>query len=270
MRFWKLGRPFYDQGDYSDSFINGVLEHPFGLPGIECEVCRQTWGGSRVLPIECPDSLRKKKHFLERWPISNEQHEAVQAELRLELKIRGITAAEFRPGDDLQPCYFDVPSRPEADFLWPGLYGPVVSERVKVSFEDGGVKGVVFCPVTLRKVGTRRATSSPPIPTTGEPEDIINEVSLAKTHTGIDPYFEMLVLPDLGYPPGGKPKSVCRGCGREEIDRDSRRLVMTEEMWTGDAIFRLATTLYLIVTNDLKERIMRLRPANIAFTELAS
>jgi hypothetical protein len=120
----------------------------------------------------------------------------------------------------------------------------------------------------LRKVGTRRATLPPPVPSTGEPEDIIHEVPLSKTHTGIGPYFEMIVLRDSGYPPGAQPKSVCRCCGREEIDSNARRLVMTDEMWRGDAIFRLATTLYLMVTDDLRERIARLRPTNITFTEM--
>jgi hypothetical protein len=38
--------------DYRYSYINGSLEHRFGLPGVDCDVCGQTWGGSRVLPYE--------------------------------------------------------------------------------------------------------------------------------------------------------------------------------------------------------------------------
>jgi hypothetical protein len=32
MRFWRLEHPDYDN-DYTHSYVNGSLEHPFGLPG---------------------------------------------------------------------------------------------------------------------------------------------------------------------------------------------------------------------------------------------
>ena len=62
MQFWRLEAPEYDS-DYRQTYINGSLEHPFGLPGVRCDVCQQTWGGSRILPFECPASLRGHRNL---------------------------------------------------------------------------------------------------------------------------------------------------------------------------------------------------------------
>jgi hypothetical protein len=40
---------------------------------------------------------------------------------------------------------------------------------------------------------------------------------------------------------------------------------MQSEMWKGQAIFVLATTLYIIVTDDAKKAIEQLRPTNVVF-----
>ena len=61
-RFWKISWPDYES-DYRHSYINGGLDYPFGLPGIDCDVCGKTWGGSRILSYECPESLKSLEHF---------------------------------------------------------------------------------------------------------------------------------------------------------------------------------------------------------------
>jgi hypothetical protein len=38
-------------------------------------------------------------------------------------------------------------------------------------------------------------------------------------------------------------------------------------MWKGEKIFFLATTLYVIVTNELKELLERNNPTNVVFKE---
>jgi hypothetical protein len=44
---------------------------------------------------------------------------------------------------------------------------------------------------------------------------------------------------------------------------------MTDEIWRGDRVFYLATTLYIIVTNDIKETLTRIRPNNVNFIDPA-
>lgn len=106
------------------------------------------------------------------------------------------------------------------------------------------------------------------MPATGEPEDIIYEVPLLAENSRIGPYYEVVVLNTSGYPRGATPTSVCSACGREEINSKQRLLMMFDEMWNGHSIFLLSTTLYVIVTDQLKEILARLNPTNVAFTEI--
>jgi hypothetical protein len=264
MEFWRLTPPQYDS-DYHHSYINGSLEHPFGLPGVNCEVCGQTWGGIRILPFECPPALRKRKHLKEAWPIAREQHKTLQQKVRAELHKKGITVSELRPGDDFQPCYLDVPSSPRADFLWSGLGSVAVSQRVRDLFEKLRIHDAVFCEVILRKVGKRKATLPPPMPSTGEPEDVINEVPLLSRLDAVGLYYEMVLLTESAYPPGGEPVSLCSGCGRETIDYKKRKLVMLPSMWKGAEIFFLATTLHIVITARLRQSLQKLEVTNVEF-----
>lgn len=266
-KFWRLDHPDYNS-DYAHTFINGALDHPFSLPGVECAVCKETWGGSRILPYQCPESLQRRKEIKNPWPISLAEHKKLQAEALTALRSEGFEVDSLKPGDALQPCYLDAPSRPRADFLWSSIGSLVVSHRIKDLFEKHAIAKVAFAKVEMRKVGKREAKLPPPIPTSGEPEDLINEAPLLTDTSTIGPYYELIVLNESGYPPGGAPKSICSGCGRPDVDNKRRRIVMTPEMWKGDPIFFLSTTLYVIVTNDLKESLESNNPTNVVFKEI--
>ena len=269
MKFWRLEHPDYDS-DYQYSYINGSLEHPFGLPGVRCDACRQTWGGFRILPFELPVSLRGHKHLKERWPVSLEQHQAVQRDVQEEFRRVGIVVPSLAPGDDFQPCYLDIPSRPRADFIWGCLGSVVISERVRQLFYALRLVGVSCCPVTLRKVGQREARLQAPIPSTGEPEDIIDEVPLLSHTDSIEPYFELVIQSESGYAPGAEPLSVCAGCGRKKFPGSSARFAMVESMWKGADIFFLAGTLYIVVTEGVRQALLDMRATNVQFTALAA
>jgi len=184
------------------------------------------------------------------------------------LPIKGQPFAALRPGDDFQPCFLDVPSRPRADFLWPSLGSLVVSERIRNILVTCWPDDIVACPVGLRKIGKREAKLPPPIPVTGEPEDMISEVPLLADVSEIGSYFEILIQKESNYPPGGTPVRTCAGCGRPDVDNSTRELRMTPEMWKGDHVFFLATTLYVIITDAVREQLEGLRPTNVIFEEM--
>jgi hypothetical protein len=244
--------------------MNGSLEHPFGLPGICCDVCGATWGGVRVLPTECPPVFRQHKNVRERWPISRSKHENLQRELMSELGITGEPFVDLRPGDAFQPCFLDVPSRPRTGFIWPSLGTLVVTERIGDLLLRFAPNDIAICPVTLRKIGAGSAALEPPIPATCEPEEIIDDVPLLDDPMTAGPYFEVVIRHESGFPPGGIPKSVCSGCRRPEIGRN-RQLRMTDEMWNGQPIFIMATTCHIIVTDDFRQAIESLCPTNMVF-----
>jgi hypothetical protein len=266
MKFWRITHPEYEGGDYSHSYINGDLEHPFGLPGVVCDVCGETWGGSGYLPALCPKPLRRLKAMKEGWPIPRSDHEELQRKVMRALRIGGEPFVAVRPGDTLQPGFLSIPSRPEADFLWASIGTLVVSERINRLFLSACRRDVASFQLTVRKVGKRSARLPPISPRTGEPEDMLREVPTTSATSGIGRYFEILLKNESGYPAGSSPRDVCSGCKRETIGK-RRKLKMTRSMWTGSSIFYMATTLYIIVTDDLRKRIERMRPTNVLFEE---
>ena len=267
MIFWRIKNPDYES-DYKESYIHGSLEHPFGLPGVQCDVCSDTWGGSKILPFECPDSFRSNKNIVDTWPISLAKHESLQKDIMATLQINGDPFVELRPGDAFQPCFLDVSSRPRADFLWSSLGSLIVSERIKNALIDFCSDDISVCPVNLRKIGKREAKLTPPIPSTGEPEDIIGEVPILRDPSEIGPYFEILMLKESEYPPGSTPINICPGCKRPNVNYSTRELRMIPEMWKGDAIFFLATTMYIVISDELKGRLEHFHPTNVVFDEI--
>lgn len=266
-QFWKLTPPEYSS-DYDHSLINGSLEHPFGMPGVECSVCNQTSGGCRILSAACPPSLREKKEIKSGWPIPLENHKLLQELVRGELAKTGVKVDRLSPGDRFQPAYLDVPSLPHADFLWSSLGSVVVSQRVKEVLEQPYLNDVIFSEVTMRKVGRQEAKLPAPVPSTGEPEDLINELPLLETLDSVGRYYEMIILKDSCYPPSRTPKSICPGCRRPDVEVTTKTIEMTPEMWQGDSIFFLATTLYVIVTDQVKEMLENIGVTNIVFSEM--
>jgi hypothetical protein len=267
MKFWRVRSPEYDS-DYRHSYINGGLEHPFGLPGVICDVCGDTWGGSRILPFECPEQFRSHKNIIDGWPISVAEHIALQKDLMAVLPVKGESFVALCPGDDFQPCYLDVPSRPRADFLWSSCGALIVSERIKNTLVDCCPDDVAVCPVTLRKIGKREANLPPPMPSTGEPEDIINEVPIIRATSGIGPYFEVVVLKESGCPWDDISIDVCPVCRRPDLNCVSRNFRMVPKMWKGDSLFFLATTLHVIVTEEVRKRLAQHCPTNVVFEEV--
>ncbi len=267
MEFWLLTSPNY-KSDYEYEYINGSLEHPFGLPGVICDVCGATWGGGRVLPIDCPATLRDRELLHNRWPIGLTQYRNLQREVEEEFIKIGVSIGKLQPGDEFQPAYLDIPSKPQSDFLWSHLGTIVVSLRIRQVFEALNIQDVAFSEVKFRKVGANPPKLPPPMPSTGEPEDIIGEVPLLTRTDTINPYYELVILSKSGYPPGGQPLSICTGCGRETIDHNTRQLVMLPSMWTGTDIFFMATTLYIVITERVKRRLTEVRATNADYVKL--
>jgi hypothetical protein len=242
-RFWTISSPKY-KSDYKHSYINGDLDYPFGLPGIKCDVCGATWGGRRVLPYECPERLRSKKNLTERWPIARHEHTVLQQQVLAAISTEGVPFVDLRPGDTFKPCYLEVPSLPRADFLWSRGGVLVVSEPIKRLFLDMCGDDIDVCAITLCKIGKREAKLPPPMPRTGEPEDLINEVPLLSDMSSIGPYFQVVPRFESEYPRDHLPKGTCLGCRRVETEiiypwESAGRFRMTNDIWKGQSVFYL-------------------------------
>ena len=75
-------------------------------------------------------------------------------------------------------------------------------------------------------------------------------------------------MAESGPPPGVDRVLYCESCGRRSFDHERRQLVMLPEMWRGEQVFFLATTLWIVVTDAVKQVIDALRPTNVEFRSL--
>jgi len=269
MKFWQIEAPHYGS-DYKSLFINGLIEHPYNLPFVDCDSCGQRFLADHSLPYECPPAFRKK--FSNSEALTIEEFENITEPVRRAVQKIGLRKEVVQPRCFLLPSFLDIPSKPEADFLWPSSsFSPLVTERVRGKLESLKIREIAFAEVTLRKVGKKSPKLPAPIPSTGEPGDIIGEVSTTRFPKTGHTYFELCVYGRSGPPPGRELKSVCSTCGNKDFNwARSKELVMTESMWTGLDIFVLETTAIILVTDKLKQELQKLRPTNVEFVEFPS
>lgn len=263
-KFWRICAPEYES-DYDGTFVNGSLEHPYGLPGVRCGTCGETWGGSRVLAVACPAALRDVPELKEARPIPAQAHRQLRERVRAEILAERGHCPELLPGDEFQPSFLDVPSTPVADFLWASLGSLVVSDRVRPLFEQLGSETVSIEPVQPRRIGAAPPTLPAPVPESGEPDDLLTQI----THVASEPpsYFELVVAAESDLPHGVHRRPPCPACDRTKLE-GSRELRMYDDMERGDPLFVLATSLWHVVTDPLKRELERLDPSNVRFLPL--
>lgn len=273
MKFWQISAPNY-ASDYQDSNINGSVEHELTLPSVDCDLCMMSWGwsGLRSVPFGCPESQRSEMQTRDdHRNLFREEHRRLQQKVLELANVKGEPFIDIRPGYRFPPLFLDVPSRPRADFLWP-FGGLLVSGRVRDLLVDACRDDVAMFAVTLRKVGKRNAKLPAPIPISGEPEDIINEVPLLDDPSGVGPYYEVIPRHASNEPPGRIIESSCTACGRVKnkavYSSRPEPLRMTEATWKGHSIFYLGGTLHIVVTDKVKKALQSVRPSNLQLTEV--
>lgn len=254
MKFWRLHHPAY-QSATVERLLNGDLTHPHRLPGIKCGECGHTWSGSRMLPYVLPEPFRDRVELREPWPIDDVAHRRLRDALLRELRAAGASIEVLRPGDAFQPAILDVAEAPDADFVW-GAESVVVSERVHDVLTTVPIKGATLAPVTCR-IGRRTHASK-------RASSVVADDALETP----SPYYELIVLAESGFPPGVEPVRYCASCGRRSFDHERRQMVMLPEMWHGEQVFLLATTLWIVITDPVRQMLDMLKPTNVEFRSL--
>ena len=276
MKSWEIDEPF--GSDYKHVQISGKLEHPYRLPAADCEDCGASVSHyyDVVLPFECPVSFRKNPLLTdEDARVSLNDFKKLANEIASELPKSA--ASRLIPEACLQPAFLDVPSIPKDDFLWSdlwsGLSSMVVSERVRRAIEKLATRGIEFYPVALRRIGKRSPKSSPRIPVSGEPEDMMQEFKGTKNLSSLPAYCQLLVSAEADYPPGAKPRSVCRSCGEEKAPnwtaKDAAWKNLTPDLIASLAkgldLFRIPERGTVFVTDRVKAALEGLGATNVSF-----
>jgi hypothetical protein len=276
MTFWEIREP--DGSDYNRVHINGKLEHPYRLPAVECEKCGTSVCQyyDVVLPFECPISVLENRLLKDRDAhISVKDFKKCAKEIAASLpKSAG---SRLIPEACLQPGFLDIPSIPKDDFLWSelwsGLTSIVVSGRVRLAIEELAPKGIEFYPVTIRRIGKRPPKSTPRIPGTGEPEDMMQEFKAAKSVPCVPAYYQLLVSAEAGHPPGAEPRSICVLCGEEKTpdwkakDTAWKKLSsnLIASLSKGLDLFRIPESGTVFVGDRVKAVIEGLAATNVSF-----
>jgi hypothetical protein len=266
--FWRLNKP--RTSDYRAVFVNGEVRAEHQLPATGCRTCARLRSSYRVLPVDCPASWQGRPevtpHPKREHRVRVAEFEQLRGELMPLLQPLPTSAAELQPGDRFQPLLLSVPSRPEADFLWPGAGDILVSERVKEAWEQRGFTGGVFSRVVLERVGKRSPRAKLRVGG-GEPEDALRRIEAADPGNQSVQYFHLTITGMSGLPPGVDESSICPECERPDIPANDprRRLVFEPGMWRGEDICILATTLYPVVTGRVKRALEDLGATNVAF-----
>lgn len=263
MKFWEIKTPTYED-DYMAVRINGEIEHPYGLPGIKCSSCGEIWGGMRTVPYLCPPELLERKDFNERYPVDIEKFHELTKELS---RYIGIQADYFYPGDILMPGFLNIPNLTQMDFLHCSIGTLIVSERIKDILVNVCQKDEINSfELQIGRIGKKDYSQEVVFPESGEPEDLINELTI-ECETCLLKYYEINISKNSKYCLVEKIISVCRKCGRTTYDPSSE-MIMKESLWNGDNIFYLSPTLHIIITDDLKEKLEAIKPSNVVFGPL--
>lgn len=257
--------------DYQHVYVDGLGNHPYGIPGVACDACGETWSSWRILPWGCPPAFQTG-HRIRRTarspgvlPIA--EHLRLRHELRTALAATGQDPGELRPSDKFQPLIAEFPSRPNASFHWCVLGSVVTSAAVRRCFEEEGVTGVTFCPVDIRFVGKADPSAKPPRPRTGEPEDVLMEVKPESDPAAFGPLYEMVVTEEAGRSPDLRVISHCATCGREAFDGPPYRkeTTVTPEMLPRTDVFLYG--LHIVVSQRVADLIRHHRFTNVALEE---
>ncbi len=261
-KFWWVKEPIYNSLRES-VFVNGEIVHKWSIPGIDCPQCG-TWGGGRVVPIECPRILRTNKSLMSRWPIKLNDHNQLTESVRVAAKCD----FRFQPGDFLQPCTVSLSSFPESDFLW-SPYTLLASDRVCVLFRSHGVRGIDYCSVTVDRIGSR--VSCGPIPGIHSHSASIAQTKSFGSERALKLSFsELIVLTESGPFPGTERVPRCNLCGRYDFDPDNdpRQFILTRENIPSANMFVLSNTSFLVCDEKVKNLIIDNNFANVNFEEI--
>lgn len=246
-KFYRMIHPNYKSMRQEES-INGYADHPYGLPGVECSKCGETWSSTKILSYQMPEKLMNMSELNTPGAVCEDKQNKLQEIILEELDI--FKEERLFPGNEFQPVYLDIPCEPKADFLWSTLGSVLISERILNALNENKISGFANFPVIKRKVGNRVIKYPFEVP----------EIS--------SNYFELIITSNSKRPPGADIISICKGCGREEYDEKSRKIIMKPDMWNGADIFFLNTTLWIIVTEKVKNLIESMKATNIVFEEI--
>jgi uncharacterized double-CXXCG motif protein len=213
--------PFFEMSP--DEAMTGDLEaeSPWGLPGIECDVCGETWGNvGTAYPTVDLAAWTDAALYENRWPVDR----ATFALRRERIVPLVPPRAPLPPGTDLGPLRGRASGR-HGDVVWLHSWTPLLRASALASIR--GALGDTRC------VPTRI--------TTGRSEFLYQIEVVAHGRLSASCFRD-----------GGPP--CCEGCGHEAFVRPSMLVLDAAALVGAPPIFRLSDLTTAIVVGDAVAR----------------
>jgi hypothetical protein len=230
MKLWKISRPEYSHARRIHVANNGILEIPFGLPGVSCCV---TWSSYGTIEKFLPQELECIKDFKDVSPVSIDRFLVLRQILKQHPDFNDIDESLLKPGFKFRNTIFKSPDIEENDLLWPRAGNPLVSFRIARLLLE-------LCP---------------------------GDVTLHPLKSDVN--WTFLGIRSKSFPPIERISTeYCGLCGRGNKISASSKFELHVNMLPKSEIFILDTTLHIIVTNRLMMALKSVKAKNIEFEEL--
>lgn len=246
-RFWLIESGSPD--DYAHIRSSGLVEHPCGLPGIDCSKCGEVWmEPPQLVPYRLPSRLEREVADIG-GPLPPEDHLDLQRRIRRQIRTRGQSSVNLAPGCTFAPTIWKRRDPPTLDWYTTGT-SKLVSAKVRALLRSLAPKCVGFGRVEVC-VGKPKHQSRRRIV---EPEDEIETLQFGRLQRRAARYSELAVFSRSAPCPGLKLLRVCPLCGNRimRYPRLPIRCVMRPGMWRGHPTFCYTPTSVIVVTDRIK------------------
>jgi uncharacterized double-CXXCG motif protein len=134
------------------------MGHRWKLPGLECPVCKESWGGAGLdYPSIMLSGIEEEEAYMGSWPVPLERHRKLTERVK-HLLPKGCHAS---PGTGFGPLSNIVKGRfrPDTDFAWVGSWTLLVSDDAHAKLVDCGIR----MPKGVRPEFKKAPKSCPPL-----------------------------------------------------------------------------------------------------------
>jgi uncharacterized double-CXXCG motif protein len=213
--------------------------HPWGLPGVRCDVCGQTWSNTGTsYPTVDLSGLPNAKRYKNLWPVSRAELDALRQPIAPLLP----PGAPLPPGTDLGPLKGRITGVLSSHIAW--------HQSWDVLFDADVYRA-------LNAIGSIRLTGAAANLRSRRPVSLI-EIQ-AERHGR---------MAAVSLPPGGLV--ACDGCGRRGVKRPDKVVLDGESLASAPDLFRLDDlTTAIVASHALVTLVRSLGLTGAAIEELA-
>jgi uncharacterized double-CXXCG motif protein len=213
--------------------------HKWGLPGLRCSVCHQTWSNTGLAYPEIDlSSLPNNKRYLDFWPVPLD----VFTSLCEPLMPLAPDGALLLPGTNFGPLIGTLKGE-FGDFIWPIDWWLLIQETALARLREASLNLPIAVKTQIKTQGKRKVEM-----------------------------MEFQIMPHGKIAPASFNAAIgepCSGCGRRETPSLQKVVVERNSIPRGVDLFRLSNfTTIILATEKFVDAVGRLHLSDILFREV--